>query len=341
MAMSITDLERSRLRDAAKTALQSAETLNYLLGDVILARIDHADDPSCNLVTILSKNLPHWLRDMDEMCDKYLSALVHRDEAIARIADELLSDARASRPKPFNVKTASFIVEMAAVGELSTRGYSQFIPIPRSKTAKTADYECRMNDIPTCLEIKNVNSPFGIFDVFDEMLTEKKKVSSYFKSISLKLYCDDDNTATEAQKVEIDRFLDAIEGGPIPEMHEVQLSGEVQLRVEVQPGQGRVYMFRECILGTLCNIQEDKFLRKVTDTVTSALPQLEKCRHQRRVLALNIITPDAALPGDWNAKIRNIVAELSGGSVLSEVLFYQKYLEPDSAAGVSDEMNYH
>ena len=31
---------------------------------------------------------------------------------------------------------------------------------------------------------------------------------------------------------------------------------------------------------------------------------------------------------------------MSGGSVLSEFLFYQKYLEPDSGAGVSEEMNY-
>jgi hypothetical protein len=337
--MRISDLERSQLRDAVNARLESAPNLNYLLGEVIRARIDQADDPTSNLVTLLSQDLPHWLEQMEELCTRSLIALENRDAAIARVREELLQPARAMSPKPFNVRMAGFIAELAALGELTSRGYSHFVPIPTSPTLKTADYECRKENLSVCLEVKNVNSPLGIFDIFLEMLTEKRKTSSYFRSISLRLMCDDDNTATESQKAQINRFLDSIDGGPTQGMHELSLDA-VKMRVEVQPGQGRVSMFRGMILGTVFNVREDKFLQKIRRTVEKeALPQLAKCQHQLRVLALNIITPDAGFPMEWNAEIRSIVDELSADSVTCEILFFHKYLEPGLAAGVSLEFS--
>jgi len=122
-------------------------------------------------------------------------------------------------------------------------------------------------------------------------------------------------------------------------MHELSLAGEVRVRIEVQPGEGRVYMFRGCVLGTVCNVREDKFFEKVRSTAVNALPQLSKCPHQRHVLVLNIITPDAEFPIKWNTKIRNIVDEVSGGSVICEILFFHKYLEPGLAAGIAVEIS--
>lgn len=336
--MRLSDVERSRLCDGVNARLESAPNLNYLLGEVIRARIAQADDPTSYLVTLLSQNLPHWLQEMERLCTRYLAALVNRDDAIARVSDELLKGARTMPPKPFNNRMAGFIAELSALGELPPRRYSHFIPIPTS-TVKTADYECRIDNVPACLEIKNINSPFGIFDVFDEMLGQRKKLSAYFRSISLKLECDDDNTATEIQKAEISRFLNAIDGGATRGMHDLFLAGEVKIRVEIQPGEGRVYMFRGCVLGTVRNVREEKFFEKVRSTVAKALSQLAKCPHQQRGVVLNIITPDAEFPMEWNTKVRNIVDEWSGSSVACEILFFHKYLDPGLAAGIAVEIS--
>lgn len=108
--------------------------------------------------------------------------------------------------------------------------------------------------------------------------------------------------------------------------------------MEVEPGQGRVYMFRGMNLSTVSNIDEGKFFAKVRSTAKGGWEQLAESPHKRRVLVLNIITPDAEFPMQWNAEIRRIVDEVSGGLAVCELLFFHKYVKPGFAAGVTLEL---
>ena len=182
-AMKLSDQQRKRLGETVKARLELTPNLKFVLGEVILARIDRADDPTSYLVALLSQDLPEWRQQIETICAKFVVALVNRNDVKARVQDELIAYAHAPS-KDFNNRLAGFIAEMAALGELPER-YCAFVPIARTK-GKTADYECKAGEETAGLEIKNINSPLGIFDVFQELLTQRKETSGYYRSISLK-----------------------------------------------------------------------------------------------------------------------------------------------------------
>jgi len=337
----ITESERSALLDAVLPTLQSPafESLRYLLGDVLTQRIKHAANPDCYLIRMLAQNLQHPLTMWEKMCKTYLDTVVNKEDAAAKAREDLLDEARSSDPANFNVRVAGFSAEMAAVGELSTRGYSEIEPLLRAKQGHTPDFRSIVHGDSAYVEVKNINSPIGIFDTFQLLFADKNQSSLYFGSVRLTLHCSDDNTITPTQESEIDRFLDSIVGGPTPHLYDLSLSEDVSLRIEVQKvqeGQGCVLMIRGWSATGTSNLREDRFFNKVESTVRKALDQLAECESKKRGVVLNIMTPDAEFPIEWNTRIRNIVNELSGGSVDSEILFFHRYLGRDRESGVSE-----
>jgi hypothetical protein len=334
--MSTITSKRSLLLEAVLSTLQSPafENLRYLIGDILIQRVQHATDPDCYLIRFLAQNLEYPLGKWENLCKTYLRTVVSKTEAAAKAREDLLDEARSSDPANFNVRVAAFSAEMAAVGELSTRGYSEIVPLLSAKHGHTPDFRSVFHGDLAYVEVKNINSPIGIFDTFQDLLSEKQKSSPYFGSVQLTLHCSDDNTATATQKSEIDQFLDSIVDGPVPQRYSLSLSEDVSLTVEVQmvqKGQGRVMMTRGWSRGETSSLREDRFFNKVESTVRKALGQLAECESKKRCVVINVMTPDAGFPMEWNTRIRNIVNELSGGSVNSEILFFHRYLEPNES----------
>jgi hypothetical protein len=102
------------------------------------------------------------------------------------------------------------------------------------------------------------------------------------------------------------------------------------VRVEVQKGKGTVMMTRGVHVGEMSPfVDVEKFMVKVQGTINKALAQLDGCEEQQRVLAMNIMSPDATIPLEWVSQIRELVHAESSGAVQCEIAFHYGYLDPD------------
>lgn len=322
-------IDRDALRTRVETALLNSRVSNLceLLGYIIRERVTVAPNPACSIAFFLSENIVHMLGFWEDACTNFFNAFVSRADAVAKAEADLLGPSRKCEPGQFNAVMGDFFAEISVVGELSKRGYSAFISIPRGRD-KSYDYECLKNSVPTCMEFKNIRAPVTIMDAFDHLLKEKLRIYPALRCVRLVLTVYSDNTATDTQWEQIDNFLSSIaDGRAVPHIHDLTLTGDVSVRVEVQKGTGTVMMTRSRRAGEVSPfVNVERFMSKVENTIKKALGQLCGCYKKQRVLAMNVMSPDATIPLEWISQIREVVHTESLGAVQCEIGFHYGYL---------------
>jgi hypothetical protein len=312
--------QREKLVGLVGTVLAAEQYQNFrrLYGTVVMARAKQAETPACSVLSFLTEHVDHLLREWEQRCDAYLKAVVSKADAVAKAETELVGPARKCSPGQFNAVLGDFFAEMCAVGALSRKGYSSFQPIPPAKT-KTPDYRCNVNFHSACVEFKNIRAPRTILDTFIDLLPDKLQANPALRKKRIVLTYYWDNTVTDGQREEIDTFLTTLDTSSTN--HDLDLSGEVKVKVGLVDGDGSIMMTRGVRPGDWTFVEEDKLMNKVEAVVEKAVGQLRQFDCEERVLAINVMTADMMMPESWADAIRKIVQEKSSGDVRCEVLF--------------------
>jgi len=321
---------KSQTTDSEKTPIsilendQRNQALNQIFGNIIRQRYLGPNPQSRILSTLVSDTrnmLPRWNSDFNE----YISAIGDPDLGRQKAEEDLLSRAESCPQAEFDSYWGDFYTEVSAVNELKKhKKFKQFHPILPSE-GKTYDYDAvDLIGESVAIEVKNARAPITIVDVFASEFVQYTEVAR-LRAV-LTYYWD--NTVTPEQSRQIKRFVKELSKRPSGYVGTLMLAQDVLVKVSLIEGKGDVIMTRG-MGGTSPEpeLNEAGLLKKISDKTEDAVRQLSTANSRRKILVINIDTPDGMIDGNLAQAVKGIVSEKSSGQIEPVLLLHHHLLE--------------
>jgi hypothetical protein len=218
---------------------------------------------------------------------------------------------------------------MAAVGELGSVGYTEFQPVLARPDAKTVDYRARFGNERACVEVKNIRAPITIVDAFAAEIRARSREHPSLYPFRVVLTYHSDNTVTQAQRQEIASYVKNLAGKTVPFDDRLQLDGNLEIKIRVEPGLGEACMVRYGGFDYRGEVSLLGFLNKVESQIRAAMLQFATEPDRAPVLVFNINSPTGLVWSDFLNAAAEKVAELSNGTIRCEFLLQGYRLGPE------------
>jgi hypothetical protein len=296
--------------------------IEKLFGNVIRKRLA-GPYPECRLVRNLISDernlLPRWRADFGG----YIEAIGDSDLARQKVEEDLLGRAASCSSSEFDDHWGDFYAEISAVNELSkTKRFEQFVPI-LPPDPRTYDYDALGGGNTFAIEVKNARPPVTITDAFAAASIKHSEFSQL--RIVLRYYWD--NTVTRQQIQQIEAFVNELKECCPGYSNHLCLAHDVIVTVELLKGRGDVIMMRG--LGGSCpepELNEAGLLKKVSDQAEKAMKQLSSSCAMKKILVMNLVTPDGMIDQDLAMAVKGTILRKSSGQLEPILLLHHHLL---------------
>lgn len=252
----------------------------------------------------------------DKVCEEYLRIVVDEASALEKVSSELEG---CWKNAGFDERLKDSFLELEVVCDLYHLDIiSNVVPQSAPVGKRAPDFTCSAlingSLSAACLEVKNIRAPKGILQTFQQLLPKARSKNASLSNVNLSLTYYWDHTVSADQESVIQEFLEQLVVFPLSPHQSLYLpsgtESPVEVHVELVPGYGDICLVRSeggsYPVGP--QINSGALIDQVKSKLDRAIPQLQCCGSEARLLALNIDWPMVMFRSDHDRAIRQAVS---------------------------------